>query len=230
MTYRVAICVPSGDMMHSDAAMSIAALAHDCGPKIIDGKTIPSIPIALINVKGSLVVNNRNKCIEQALKLGVTHVFFIDADIVMPPGTLRRLLSLEKDIVGATYVMREPPNYLLGKTFDGTPLQVALQDRVISEDEVMEVGALPGGCLLFDIRVLEKMSKPYFQTPTHQPAEVIGMEHVRREAYIEGEDYYFCRIAQLNGFKIYLDWFTSFRLKHLGQAANSINVEPGDMA
>jgi hypothetical protein len=213
---KVAICVPSGDMVHADFACALAALTYRCGPGLkVDGIEHDPIGIALVNIKGSLVVTNRNNAVKEAKNLGVDYLFFVDSDIVLHPWTLRRLLSLDKDIVGATYVQREEPGMLLGKTVDGTMLAQAAHEMRITTAAPMEVGALPTGCLLIKMSVFDDLAQPYFQTPAHV---------TDGEPWIEGEDFFFCRTAREAGHKIYLDWATSFAIAHVGQKSNTITT------
>lgn len=217
---RVAICIPSGDMVHADFAMSLAALAYRCSAFTQGDQTFEAIPLAIINTKGSLVVNNRNKLVAEARALGVDYLFFVDSDIVMHPWTLRQLLSHDKDIVGATYIQREAPHRILGKLPSGELLHEALAAGTqVDTTSLMEVGALPGGCLLVKLSVFDGMQIP-FQTPAHV---------TDGEPWIEGEDYFFCRHAREAGHSIWLDWGISVHLRHIGQTHNAIpavQVEP----
>ena len=218
---KVAICVPSGDMVHADFAMALAAMAYRCSAFVQDGRQFTAIPIAMVNTKGSLIVNNRNKLVEEARTLGVDYILFIDSDVVVHPFTLRRLLEHDKDIVGATYIQREEPHRLLGKAIDGRPLDEAIHGVELDTTSLMEVGALPAGCLLVKMSVFDDMRTPYFQTPVQHAAD--------GTPWIEGEDYFFCRMARTHGVDIYLDWATSFALGHVGQRVNTIptmQVEP----
>lgn len=216
---KVAICIPSGDMIHADMAMSLASLVHHCGPIKQHGETLEAIDVVIINVKDSLVVNGRNKLAEEALKLDVDYLFFADSDIVLHPMAIRHLLAHEKPIVGATYVQRNPPHLLLGKAVDGRPLAETLQEQPIVPSELMEVAGLPFGCVLVDARVFKEIASVHqdlwFQTPQffHEEAQ---------RWLIEGEDYFFCRRACDRGLKVWLDWPLSFALRHIGQAANMI--------
>lgn len=212
---RVAICIPSGDMVHADFAMALAAMTYRCGPFMQDDVKYEAIPLAVINTKGSLIINNRNKLVAEAQALGVDYMFFVDSDIVVHPWTLRRLLDLDKDIVGATYIQRDEPHRLLGRSLTGVMLDECLTGISIEQTQVMEVGALPGGCLLVKMSVFDGMDKPYFQTPAHAATE-------HTPEWIEGEDYFFCRHAHDLGFSIWLDWATSFSLGHVGQFVNTI--------
>lgn len=212
---RVAICIPSGDMVHADFAMALAAMVYRCGPFIQDEVRYEAIPLAIVNTKGSLLVNTRNKLVDQARELGVDYIFFLDSDVVVHPYTLRRLLDLGRDIIGGTYIQREEPHRLMGKTIGGVMLDEAMGGLDISPDAPMEVGSLPAGCLLVKISVFDDMVKPYFRTPAHE-AEGDDPD------WTEGEDYYFCRMARALGHSIWLDWATSFALGHVGQRVNTI--------
>lgn len=221
---KIAICVPSGDMVHAGFAMALAAMTYRCSAFVQDGHQFTAIPIALVNTKGSLIVNNRNKAVEEARALGVDYILFLDSDVIVHPFTLRRLLDHDQEIVGATYIQREEPHRLLGKSVDGVPLDEAIYGLPLETTELMEVGALPAGCLLVKMSVFNAMDKPYFQTPAH----CTNGEH-----WIEGEDYFFCRTARNIGRKVYLDWATSFALGHVGQRVNTIpttqvNQEPAN--
>ncbi|MFM0151438.1 hypothetical protein [Paraburkholderia sediminicola] len=190
---RVAICVPSNDMVHADFAMCLAALAFSA-----------KVPIAILNAKGSLVVTNRNTLVDEAARLDCEWLLFLDSDLLFPRDTIARLLAHGKDIVGATYCKRVPPYEVLGRTIDGGRLEAA--------SGLVEVSGLPTGCLLVRRSVFEHLSRPYFRTPAHEDGEVDGMP-----AHIEGEDYYFCRVAREAGFSVWLDVDLTMQTGHIGQ-------------
>lgn len=216
---RVAICIPSGDMVHADFAMSIASLTYHCGPVKLEGKEQPPIDIAIVNVKDSLIANGRNTLVEKALELDVEYLFFADSDIALHPWALRQLIAHDKDIVGGTYVQRNPPHLLLGKGLNGKPLPEWMQGVTINPSNLMEVAGLPFGCMLVKADVFRKTREHFydliFQTPQ--------FFHEEADRYlIEGEDYFFCRRAREIGYQVWLDWSLSFALRHIGQAANQI--------
>lgn len=205
---KVAICIPSGDMVHADFAMALAALTNVCA----SDKDNP-VEIALLNVKASLVVYGRSDLVHEAQKLGVDYLFFIDSDIVVHPYALRHLLDRDVDIVGATYIARKEPHRLLGNGLDGRPLGESVAGSTVGGKDLFEVSGLPAGCLLVKMSVFDKLDKPYFATPAHV--------HEGR-AWYEGEDYYLCNAARAAGFKVWLDWPLSFAISHLGQQAFKI--------
>ena len=85
------------------------------------------------------------------------YLFFIDSDIVLHPHTLRRLLAHDKDIVGGTYVQRVEPHALLGKDVHGVPF-ASNPEVQIQPGALLEVSALPTGCLLVSMAVFDKLA------------------------------------------------------------------------
>jgi hypothetical protein len=137
----VAICVPSGDMVHADFAANLAALCLDPGART-----------GVINCKSSLVAVARNQCVAAALHIKATHVLFLDSDMVFPLDTLKRLLKHEKEIVGALYSRRRPPFDPTGLPYDGAK----------ETNGLLRMKNMPAGCLLIATRVFEKIQKPWF--------------------------------------------------------------------
>ncbi len=195
---RVAVCVPSHDLVHADFAMALAAMMQDPGAECI-----------LLNSKGSLVAINRNKAIEQAQEAGVDWALFLDSDMIFPPDTLHRLLRHGKDIVGGTYIKRSPPYGILGVPLNNEDIEVTTG--------IAEVAALPTGCLLINMRVFARLKRPYFRTPATEETDGVLPK-------IQGEDYYFCTTARAAGFKIWMDVDLSKMLGHIGQFVYKIQI------
>jgi hypothetical protein len=137
----VAICVPSGDMVHADFAANLAALCLNPGARA-----------GIINCKSSLVAVARNQCVAAAQQIKATHVLFLDSDMVFPLDTIKRLLKHDKDIVGALYSRRRPPFDPTGLPFEGAK----------ETNGLVRMKNMPAGCLLIAMRVIEKLPKPWF--------------------------------------------------------------------
>lgn len=184
---RVAIAVPSGDMVHADFALAYAQLCM----------TSAALPLQLITAKSSIVAQARNNGVEHATNFGADFIFFLDSDMVFPPTALVRLLLHRKDIVGATYTKRVAPFDILGT-------KLAEQPGVLSGD-LLEMQRIPTGCLLINMRVFDKLSKPYFRFDINSAGEIVG------------EDYVFCDRAREAGFRIWCDAVMSREIGHIGQ-------------
>jgi glycosyltransferase involved in cell wall biosynthesis len=185
---KVAICFPSGDMVHADFALALAGLCSASAP----------LDTPIINNKSSIVAIARNNAIAMARDFAVDYVLFLDSDMVFPRDTLHRLLLHRKDIIGATYTKRVPPYTILGRHLDDTA----------SPDErgLIEMRHIPTGCLLIRLAVFEALSKPYFR-----------FLHDEASGEIWGEDYVFCDRARAAGFRIWCDTLLSLEIGHIGQ-------------
>lgn len=185
---RVAIGIPSGDQVQADFAMALGALCFD-----------PGFPILLINAKSSLVTIGRNNCVALAQKDQCTHLLFLDSDMIFPNDTLKRLMAHKRDIVGTVYHRRTPPFDLHGITPEGGKAD-------LSQGGLREMAFMPTGCLLIDMKIFDKLKKPYFREVAD---EVNGR--------VMGEDYTFSRMARDLGFTLWCDLDLSRQIGHIGQ-------------
>lgn len=187
----VALGLPSGDLVHTDFALSLAMLCLNPGAQVM-----------LLNSRTSLVPLGRNQCVGAAQIMKATHLLFLDSDMVFPPDTLKRLLSHDKDIVGASYSKRVEPFHPLTVTEEGELTYITAGLR--------RVKLLPTGCMLIRLRVFEALSKPFFNLVTEGDQ-------------LRGEDYYFCEQARAAGFEIWCDGDLSLQLGHIGQTIHRLS-------
>ena len=153
---------------------------------------------------GCEIASSRNRLAQMALdKEGVTHLLFVDYDMQFPPGTIKKLLDHDKDIVGASYNYRnEPPK---------PPKSTAIPEGVegtIQPDDLPKVPfkceTLGTGLLLIKTSVLKKLKQPYFMWGFGANGEL---------RY--GEDTFFCQIAKRAGFEVWAD--PTLEVKHIGE-------------
>jgi len=130
----------------------------------------------------------------------VTHLYFMDSDVVPPPNTLQKLLEHNLPIVAGAYPMRvntEDAWSFKGdsklKTYgDWWPRSEPLPKGLI------DVTVVGGSTLLIKREVFEKMERPWFKI-VYKAIDEEG------HAYDEGEDEYFSRTAIEAGYKIKVD-------------------------
>lgn len=196
----VVIGYPSGDMVHAEFSMCLAALSRMYGGKL-----------GWVNSRHSIIANGRNNIVDQIQRLEeMEYLFFLDSDIVFPMDILEALLSHKKDIVGCVYNRRAPPFDVLGLPKDGKSLSV--------ENGLVEMDALPTGCMLIKMSVFRKLTKPYFRG-----------EVIEGETFVKGEDYSFCKAAREAGYRIWADIDASKKIGHIGQRIymTGLDVEKG---
>jgi hypothetical protein len=189
---HVAIAVPSGDMVHADFSRAYAELCMASA----------KLPLHLITVKSSIVAQARNNAVELAQNCGANFLLFLDSDMLFPPTVLFRLLLHRKDIVGATYTKRVAPYEILGTKLDNQP--------ITSSGDLLEMRRIPTGCLLINMQVFNKLTKPYFRFETDAAGAIVG------------EDYVFCDRAREAGFQIWCDAVMSREIGHLGQTVHRL--------
>ena len=135
----------------------------------------------------------RNRCVKEFLRTNYDYLWWIDDDIVPPKNALDRLLMADKDIIGALcFSMR----YEKGEAF---PYPVALKRdasggyAVHYGEDIEEVDAVGGACVMVKRRVYEAVKNPY------------------EFHYRDGElsltcDFDVWQKAQKAGFKVYVDY------------------------
>lgn len=191
---KLAIGIPSGDMVHTDFAMSLTSMIAFT---LMNCKDLEIVGV--INEKTSLVHKSRNSIVRQAEALGANKLLFLDSDMAFPIDLIKELLYSGEKIIGCDYMRRRPPYHSLAKDKDGKPFPIDMQ----GVREAKEIGT---GCLLIDMSVFAKLSKPYFDTE-YDPAS---------DDFIS-EDYKFCAKARLAGYQIWCDLDLSNIIGHCGQ-------------
>lgn len=186
---RIGIAVPTLDEVKADFWLSWSWLMIDVAKSDLE--------VVVLNCRTSLITNSRYQLVKEALKLECGKVFFVDSDLTFPADCLRRLLSWDKPIVGATYVRRREPYGILGYGIEDIPLGAT---------GLWRMARLPAGMLLVDSTVFDRVSKPWFID-----------EWKPETGEFESEDYVFCDRARVAGYDIFCDLDLSRDLGHLGQ-------------
>lgn len=201
---KVAVCLPTFDHVHTGFAMSLAMLCSAQHAKI-----------TLINHRSSLIHKSRDLLVVEALKTDPDYILFLDSDLKFPAWTLGRLLSLDKDIVGATYIRRSPPHELLVKPLPGT-------EKMVVNGGVHEVMLVPTGCLLVKADVFRRIGRPYLRSPSFERND--STPQMLRDYVLDehkpctvGEDTWFCAAARNAGYQIWLDVELTADIGHIGE-------------
>jgi hypothetical protein len=142
----------------------------------------------------------RNALVMAAREYKATHIWFVDADMVVPPNALSSLLSRDVDIVGGYYHNTRNGTAPCSFMYDESG---KLQNFIPKSAGLIEVAGTGTGCMLIRISVFDAMEKPYFNYDPDEHGELMS------------EDVVFCRKAAKSGFKIYCD--AEVRLGHIGK-------------
>lgn len=142
---------------------------------------------------GSDIASLRNGLVQEAKRIGGTHILFVDYDMFFPEkGTIQKLLDFNKDIVGVAYNKRKLP-----------PESTAVPILAI-EGPLFKCNAIGAGLFLIKLSVFDSVPEPWF---------LFGYNKDGSMRF--GEDTYFCQQAIKAGFDV---WGTlEVHCKHLGE-------------
>jgi len=192
MTVKVLLAIPFHRTIPGDALESFMRIAADgcLYGKIFERKV----------AKGALLPKQRNDLCQHAVAEGLTHVWFVDSDMILKTATLDLLLSASKPdtIVGALcftqrgtpscYVIKEGFGLRAGAKVDSglnpadiVPNKLRFAPEFLPDAEVASVDGIGMACTLIPVPLLERMSRPWFALP---PSSLCDN--------VLGEDVYFC--------------------------------------
>jgi len=195
---RVAVCIPSGTMVHADFAIALSALvAHSMG----------TTQIGVWNRKGTLVEEARNLLVEEAMAWRPDWLLWLDTDHRFPPEALLRLLGHDTDIAAATYRGRWPPFPVAGSFLDPT--------HDLAAGGLVEAEWLPAGLMLVRAAVYRAFPRPWYRNSYDAAGAITG------------EDVNFCRAARAAGASVWCDLDLSRDVLHLGELAVPFLRAPG---
>lgn len=142
--------------------------------------------------RGASVAENRNELAKYALEVGAEYIFYVDDDQIIPSDTLTKLLSHQKDIVSGLYLHRNPPFAPL--IFGREDEKGLVYHRLLrtGESGLIPVVCSGAGCLLINMKVFEKMEKPWWT-----------LGQIEKDKWCDDVD--FCRRARAAGFDLYCD-------------------------
>jgi len=190
----MAILVPTRDTVHSQFAYCLAQLIKTTSEVGID--------TYLFFDSSTILLNQREKLIENAKDIKCDYVLWLDSDMMFPSTTALRLLAHNKDIVACNYMKRSKPL----KTVAYTDLRnwdswLPLEPK----DDLIKVEGVGMGCMLMKTEIFNSLQKPYFE---------FTYKGDTQDWY--GEDFMLLTKLRLNEFNVYIDTILSMDIKHLG--------------
>ncbi len=190
MGSHVAICIPSGEMVHADFMLSLIHLVQQT--------RVSGHRVSVVNSKSSLITQGRNLAVNAALEARAEWLLFLDSDMTFPADTVSRLLAHQQPLVGATYPRKGLPLGFIGNRPDGSAFS-------LQEAGLIEAGRLPTGCLLIRSSVFASLKAPFFRCSyDEESGEVLS------------EDFWFSERVRSLGFQLWCDLDLSRLIAHLG--------------
>jgi hypothetical protein len=143
----------------------------------------------------------RNIMVSNALQRNVSHLFFVDEDVVLQRDTLLQLKEAGMPIIGAVYYGRNPPyNVVANINRNAVTRDQLVQKRNSAPDgrALMEVHEIGMGATLIDMRVFERIAT------VHDLPWFCLLRHPEQLAEVEKDDtgiYYTTAEAQALGYR-----------------------------
>ena len=193
----VSILVPTKDTVYSHFSYSLS--------NMIKLTTQMGIETHLFFDASTILINQRESLIKQAIEVGSEWVLWLDSDMMFPPSVLMRLLAHNEDLVGCNYMKRSYPFKTVAFTDTSDwenwiPIQYS--------NELVEAEAVGMGCILMKTALFKELQKPYFEY-TYQPkTEDWG-----------GEDFTLFKKFNKLGHKLKIDMNLSNEIYHIGTFA-----------
>jgi hypothetical protein len=191
---KLAILVPTRDTVHSQFAY--------CLTQLIKTTSEVGIDTYLFFDSSTILLNQREKLIENAKDIKCDYVLWLDSDMMFPSTTALRLLAHNKDIVACNYLKRSKPLKTVAYT-DLTNWDSWLP--LEPKDDLVKVEGVGMGCMLMKTEIFDSLQKPYFE---------FTYKGDTQDWY--GEDFMLLTKLRLNSFNVYIDTILSMDIKHLG--------------
>tara|TARA_R110000782_G_scaffold59276_1_gene123096 strand:- start:701 stop:1315 length:615 start_codon:yes stop_codon:yes gene_type:complete len=192
---KLAICVPARDTVHVGFAICLANLTASLQKNNIEYHL-------LVNL-GTVIPQQRNTLVDEAIQVDATHILWLDSDMHFPSTTVQQLLAHNLPIVAAAYSTRLKPQRSVAFLDKDD-----LTNRLTKNTGVHLVFAVGMGCMLVDIEVYKYVQKPWYQYLYNKDTQDLS-----------GEDIYFCKTAGDAGYDIYIDADLSNDIAHYGTKA-----------
>ena len=193
---RVAILVPSGDLVHSAFAFSLANMVKH---------TLLSQPenleaFAVQGFSTSILPYSREELARYALENNATHTLWIDSDMEFGSNMLVNFLKHDEPIIGINATSRRPPYRNTAQIDVGQEL--ATSEHSTGLEKVYRMGF---GVAWVATEVFRNLEEPWFDFVWHGDRRVF-----------QGEDHHFVMKAKEAGYELFIDHDISKNVNHQG--------------
>lgn len=162
--------------------------------------------ISMLGYKGLMAADARELSCNVAIEQGCTHIFFLDADHIIPEETMDYLLESKDEAIVSGLICRRfyPFEQVVWGKIDRTDTYVAANLKL--DGNIYEVGVCAFGCTLINLEKLKELEKPWFRDTCKRNDEG-NLRNVRSDINI-------CNLFRANGEKVWID--TRILVGHAG--------------
>lgn len=190
----IGIGIPCPDRVHPDFMINLVEIIKNTKQEVIVEKE-----------QGVRTDRNRNVILSRFVDK-VTHILWLDADMLYPKDIIDTYLKEKFDVIGCLYFSREKPYKPIGYTDSGnkqTPHRPILP-QLVKYGQVYDVTGLGFGGMMVDVNVYKSLGKKKWMNYGrffHIPPE-LRTERQQEDAL--SHDLQFCKTVKQQGFNIKL--------------------------
>lgn len=186
---KVVIGMPCTDVVRAMTAQAIASAVVGAEGCVID----------VVMRRSCEIASSRVYLVNHAMKVGATHLLFVDSDMTFPHKVIPLLLAHKKDIVGVEYNRRM------------FPLEGTSKPLTKASDSLYEGAFVGAGLMLIDLSIFNKE----WVDKNGKKAAWFSFGRDSQGMLVVGEDAWFCYTARDNGFSIWID--PTIKVGHVGE-------------
>lgn len=199
---KLLIVVPSGTHWIADFATSMLSLVGYLSMKPLPG--YGSVEFRVMNVKGSILPNQRLDGLRAAQNGNFSHLLYVDSDHTFPPNMVHRLLAHNKDVMAVNCVTKTIPSSPTARSKADSPKgELVYSD--LGGKKIEQVWRIGTGVML--------LSRQAFMQIPHDAFAMVYKPDV--DSY-QGEDWRLCERMEEAGLQIFVDHELSLEVGHVG--------------
>ena len=202
MKAAITIGVPHNGTWNAQFGLSMLGL--------IAGTTNPppgfeSIDLGIVDIRGSILSQQRTRIVKAAMAMKATHVLFLDSDMIFPPHTAVSMLEKRHPIVACNCVTKSLPANPTARTKNPEHPKGDIVYQQHHETETLPVWRVGTGVMLVEMGVFRKIPEPWFP--------ISWMQEI---GDYQGEDWGFLQRAEAYGITPVFDVELSDGIGHAG--------------
>lgn len=202
-SFRVVVGIPSGSTWVAQFAVDVVNLVSNFTKKQVG--LYGSQSLQVVNVRSSVLPQNRLDLVRAAKELKASHLLFLDSDHTFPSDLIHRLASHHQQIVAANCVTKTIPATSTARAFsEKEPRGIPVYSDPGSHglEQVWRVGT---GIMLVHMPVFDRV-----------PEDCWEMRFLPGPKRYQGEDWAFCEACEKANIPIFIDHDVSKLVGHVG--------------
>lgn len=155
---------------------------------------------------GTYIQQSRNTIVKYAKKAEVTHIIWVDSDMMFPHDSFKILIESNLDFIATNYSSRRPPFKYTAGVWSKENKEFILVPTTNESEGVEKVDAVGFGLCMTSLKCFDDDKKPWFDYNYDK----------ERDGFM-GEDYTFClSLLDRDDISIFIDHSLSKKIKHIG--------------